>query len=87
MRVITVMKSDFRKKLGATLAAATIVLVASLLIFCLIFLIACKSYGFVNFLLIIYIAIELTVIVGVLIALKQRFKEIDDGEEKEAKKY
>jgi hypothetical protein len=87
MRGITVMKSDVRKKLGATLAATTIVLVASLIIFYFMFLIAGGSYGFVNFLLIIYIVIELTVIVCVLIALKQRFKEIDDGEEKEAKKY
>ena len=35
----------------------------------------------------IYVAVLAAVVIGVLIALRQRFKEISKGEEDEAKKY
>ena len=38
-------------------------------------------------LLLIFIAIPCVVIIGVLLALKERFKEIEGGEENEAAKY
>ncbi|MBO5796898.1 MAG: hypothetical protein J6R77_00945 [Clostridia bacterium] len=37
--------------------------------------------------LLLYAALILAVIVGVLVALRQRLKEIESGEEEEAKKY
>jgi Kef-type K+ transport system membrane component KefB len=78
----SVKKRKFRKKLGVTLVAATMVIVTILLIFCLVFLIAGESSDVVNFLLIIYIALALTIIAGILIFLKREFKKIDDEEEK-----
>lgn len=56
------------------------------MLFCLLFWIPDDAWVAVGFLA-FYGVILLTVIAGVLIALRQRLREIKSGEEEEAKKY
>ena len=78
-------KSDQRKKYGPILAA--IVMIALMLALVLLLLWAYSVDPIPPGLLLIFIAIPCAIIVGVLLALKERFLEIEGGEENEAAKY
>ncbi len=84
-RFMDIGKSDQRKKYGPILAA--IVMIALMLALVLLLLWAYSVDPIPPGLLLIFIAIPCVIIVGVLLALKERFKEIEGGEENEAAKY
>ena len=78
-----------KKKIGAWICALVVIGAAlAYLAFALIPLVS-ESFGdgFVIAFLILYGLIFLAIIAGVLIALYQRLKEIEGGEEEDAKKY
>lgn len=74
-----------QKKYGPLLAAIVMILLMSALI--LVFLWGESVDPIPLGLLLFFIAIPVAVIIGVLLALKERFKEIEGGEENEAAKY
>lgn len=84
-RFMDIGKSDQKKKYGPILAA--VVMVALMLALILIFIWGYSVDPIPLGLLLIFIAIPCVVIIGVLLALKERFKEIEGGEENEAAKY
>lgn len=84
-RFMDISKSDQKKKYGPIMAA--IVMIALMLATILLFIWASTVDPIPFGLLVVFIAMPLAVIVGVLLALKQRFKEIEGGEENEASKY
>lgn len=84
-RFMDIKKSDQKKKHGPILAA--IVMIALMLALVLIFLWGYRTDPIPLGLLVFFIAIPCVVIVGVLLALRERFKEIEGGEENEAAKY
>lgn len=84
-RFMDIGKSDQKKKYGPILAA--IVMIALMLALVLIFIWGYSVDPIPLGFLLIFIAIPCVVIVGVLLALKERFKEIEGGEENEAAKY
>ena len=75
------MQGNSNKKNGALLAA--IVIIA----FALIMIIQGEEDAGLNGIVGIYIAVLAAVIIGVIAALHQRFHEIKNGEEDNAKKY
>ncbi len=84
-RFMDIGKSDQKKKYGPILAA--VVMVALMLALILIFIWGYSVDPIPLGLLFVFIAIPCVVIIGVLLALKERFKEIEGGEENEAAKY
>ena len=81
------MQGNSKKKTGALIAAAVIVILAAALIAFFVFIIKGEDVAGADGILWIYVALLASVAVGVLAALRQRFKEIKKGEEDEAKKY
>ena len=81
------MQGNSKKKWGSLIAASVIIVLVAVLIVAFVLLIHGKEYTGVNGILWAYIAVLGAVIIGVLISLWQRFKEISKGEEEEAKKY
>ena len=81
------MQGNSKKKLGSFIAAAVIIALVVVLIVAFVLLINGEENAGANGILWAYIAVLGAVIVGVLISLWQRFKEITKGEEDEAKKY
>lgn len=81
------MQENSKKKRGALIAAAVIVALAALMIALFILIIKGEEDTGADGILWIYVGALATVAGGVLIALRQRFKEIKKGEEDEAKKY
>ena len=81
------MQGNSKKKWGALIAASVIIVLVAVLIVAFVLLINGKEDTGVNGILWAYIAVLGAVIIGVLISLWQRFKEISKGEEEEAKKY
>lgn len=81
------MQGNSKKKLGSLIAASVIIVLVVVLIVALILLINGEEDAGANGILWAYIAVLGAVIIGVLISLWQRFKEISKGEEEEAKKY
>lgn len=78
-------KDRKKKKYGPLLAALVMILLMSALI--MIFFWGNSVDPIPPGLLLFFIAIPLAVIIGVLLALRERFKEIEGGEENEAAKY
>ena len=81
------MQGNSKKKWGSFIAASVIIVLVAVLIVAFVLLINGKEDTGVNGILWAYIAVLGAVIIGVLISLWQRFKEISKGEEEEAKKY
>ena len=81
------MQGNSKKKWGSLIAASVIIVLVAVLIVAFVLLINGKEDTGVNGILWASIAVLGAVIIGVLISLWQRFKEISKGEEEEAKKY
>ena len=81
------MQGNSKKKLGSLVAASVIIILVAVLIVAFVLLINGEEAAGANGILWAYIAVLGAVIIGVLISLWQRFKEISKGEEEEAKKY
>ena len=81
------MQGNSKKKLGSLIAASVIIVLVAVLIVAFVLLINGEEAAGANGILWAYIAVLGAVIIGVLISLWQRFKEISKGEEDEAKKY
>ena len=77
------------KKRGAVVSAVVIISILAVLVGFILFPLISEMGGgfFAVILLMLYIAGILAVIFGVIAALKERLKEIESGEEEEAKKY
>lgn len=84
-RFMAIEKNDQTKKYGPIFAA--IMMIALMLALVFIFIWGYHVDPIPIGLLLLFLAIPCTVIIGVLIALKERFKEIEGGEENEAAKY
>ena len=82
------MQNDIKKKQGALIAAIVViaVAVAYLAIFTFGLLDSCESVV-LAVVIGVYCLLIVAVIIGVMVALRQRMKEIDSGEEEDAKKY
>ena len=81
------MQGNSKKKWGSLIAASVILVLVAVLIVAFVLLINGEEAAGANGILWAYIAVLGAVIIGVLISLWQRFKEISKGEEEEAKKY
>ena len=81
------MQGNSNKKNGALLAAIVIIAFALIMIGGLVLIIQGKEDAGLNGIVGIYIAVLAAVIIGVIAALRQRFHEIKNGEEDNAKKY
>ena len=81
------MQGNSKKKMGSLIAAVVIIVLVAILIVAFVLLINGEDNAGANGILWAYIAVLGAVIIGVLISLWQRFKEISKGEEEEAKKY
>lgn len=75
------------QKRGAAISAIVISVLVLMYIGGLILLIAGIEDNLLNGIVLLYTVIGIAVIIGVFIALKQRFREINSGEAEEAKKY
>ena len=83
------MRDTTKKKRAAILSAAVIVGLLGIVIATVLVPLAREAYGdgiAIGF-LVVYGLVLVAVIVGVLAALGQRLKEIEGGEEEDAKKY
>lgn len=85
MRFMNIRKNDQKKKYGPILAA--IVMIALMFAVIILLLWAATVDPIPFGLLLVFIAVPLTVACGVLLALRERFQEIEGGEEDEATKY
>lgn len=81
------MQKDSEKRRGSIIAAAVVIIFLSLFIGLFLFLTISARNWIVTFMFTLYIIIEAAVIIGVIIALRQRLNEIKKGEEKDADKY
>ncbi|MDD6880425.1 MAG: hypothetical protein PUE18_02465 [Firmicutes bacterium] len=81
------MQENSKRKRGAIIAAGVIVIFLSLLIGLFILLFIGLEEKVASGILLVYIVVEALVVVGVLISLFQRLKEIDKNEIEKAKKY
>ena len=81
------MQGNSKKKMGSLIAAVVIIVLVVALIAAFVLLINGEENAGADGILWAYIAVLGAVIIGVLISLWQRFKEISKGEEEEAKKY
>ena len=77
------------KKRGAVISAVIIISILAVFVGFILFPLISEMGGmlFAVILLMLYIAGILAVIFGVIAALKERLKEIESGEEEEARKY
>ena len=81
------MRKNTDGKAGALISASVIIILFSLLIgFFILMMIGINDFLLSGFLL-VYIIIESAVIIGVILALRQRLKELKINELEEAKKY
>ncbi|MBQ4649280.1 MAG: hypothetical protein IJB73_01115 [Firmicutes bacterium] len=81
------MQGNSKKKIGAAAAAAVVVAFVAIIIVAFIFIIKGEEDAGADGVLIAYVGLLSAIIIGVLVALWQRFKEISRGEEEESKKY
>ena len=81
------MQKNSDTKAGAIVAASIIVILFSLAIGFFIMMMVGIGDILVSGFFLLYIIIEAAVIIGVLIALKQRLKELNGDETEKAKKY
>ena len=77
------------KKRGSILSAVVIITVLAVFVGFIIFPLLSEMAGmfFAAMLLLVYGGVIVAVIVGVVVALNQRLREIEGGEEEEAKQY
>lgn len=78
-----------QKKRGSILSAVVMISVLSVFVGFILFPLLYETAGvfFAAMILLFYAGIIIAVIVGIIAALRQRLKEIESGEEEEAKKY
>ena len=76
---------NVKKTLGTLVIAVLVCLFLIVILTFISFFII--NYNKINFLLIMYAALIICTIVGTVIVLVQRFREINSGEEDEARKY
>ena len=81
------MQGNSNKKNGALLAAIVIIAFALIMIGGLVLIIQGEEDAGLNGIVGVYIAVLAAVIIGVIAARRQRFHEIKNGEEDNAKKY
>lgn len=81
------MQKNSDTKAGAIIAAGIIVIFLSLAIGFFVMLMIGVGDIFVSGFFLLYIIVEAAVIIGVLIALKQRLKEFESDEVQQSKKY
>ena len=83
------MQGNTKKRLGATLSALVILIPTGLIMAAGIYLLQfTRGEGIlVNGFLAVYLLCGLAVAVGLVMVLRQRWKEIHRGEEEEARKY
>lgn len=81
------MQGNSKKKRSASVAALVMVAIMAGFIGAFLLIIKGEEDAGADGILLLYIGIFAAIIVGVLLALKQRFKEIESGEEEEARKY
>ena len=83
------MRDIIKKKKAAIICAIVVIVGLGLYLAADLFLLSEEGFHATAAvgLLLIYGVVIFAIIVGVLIALRQRLKELDDGEEEEAKKY
>ena len=76
-------------KTAAIISAAVVIVILGIYLAAVIFPLLGASYGeaVAVGILIVFALVIIAVIVGILIALRQRLKEIEGGEEDEAKQY
>ena len=78
-----------KKKRASILSAVVVITILAVFVGFIIFPLLNEMAGmfFAAMLLLLYAGGILAVILGVIAALKQRLRELDSGEEEEAKKY
>lgn len=83
------MRDTTKKKRGAIIAAVVVIAVLSAYLGSFLFAMVAESLEglAVALIMIVYGGMILAVIFGVVTALNQRLKEIDGGEEEDAKQY
>jgi len=81
------MQKNSDTKAGAIIAAGIIVIFLSLAIGLFVMLMIGVGDIFVSGFFLLYIIIEAAIIIGVLIALKERLKEFGSDEVRQSKKY
>ena len=81
--------SKEKKKRASILSAVVIITILAVFVGCILFPLLNEMAGifFAAMILLLYAGGIIAVIFGVLAALNQRLREIDSGEEEEAKKY
>ena len=82
-------ESKEKKKRASTLSAVVIITLLAVFVGCILFPLISEMAGifFAAVLLLFYAGGIIAVIFGVIAALKQRLREIESGEEEEARKY
>ena len=77
------------KKRASILSAVVIITILAVFVGCILFPLLNEIAGifFAAVILLVYVGGIIAVIFGILAALNQRLREIDSGEEEEAKKY
>ncbi len=87
--VISMSNNKNNKKRGSILCAAAVIAVLGIFLGTILMPLISELAGalFAVGFLLVYGGIIVAVIVGVIVALRQRLEEIEGGEEEEAKKY
>ena len=81
------MQGNNEKKKGAVIAAVAMIAIVLVFVGALAVLLLGEEDLFADSIAWLYIIGGVAVVIGVLVALRQRFAEIHRGEEDEAKKY
>ncbi|MDD6815214.1 MAG: hypothetical protein PUE84_02040 [Firmicutes bacterium] len=81
------MQGNTEKKKGAVIAAVVMIAIVLVFVGALVVLLLGEEDLFADGIAWMYITGGVAVVIGVLVALRQRFAEIHRGEEEEAKKY
>ena len=81
--------TENKKKRGPIIAASVVIGFLGIVLAALIFPLITESMGILPavFILLLYGGVIIAMIVGVIMALRQRLKEIESGEEEDAKQY
>ena len=81
--------TENKKKRGPIIAASVVIGFLGLVLAALIFPLITESMGILPavFILLLYGGVIIAMIVGIIMALRQRLKEIESGEEEDAKQY
>ena len=87
--VISMSHDKNRKKRASIISAVVIITILAVFIGCILFPLIGEVAGvfFAFMILLLYAGGIIAVIVGIVAALNQRLREIEGGEEEEAKKY